>query len=235
MIFDNDKVTKLVTVWQETDKPTQALGDIISGCDSLIEVIVSRFDDQYREDLIQESRLRIIDVLDRFDNDKGKLHSYLSSVIYNNCVSYVVACCREYSISDMELPAQIVDVQLTVDDDSIELLLARNKLRFPSLSGDVLDEITKYVYSACIDAVYGKSRGIIRYITSKYKVSRTVATTIYHSTTLYLRQLHFGNCDVDLIADPTEYTLLQDFKDIIGDDTFKVLSVLFSGMYIKFP
>jgi len=210
------------------------LDEIINECDSLIEVLVSRFDYSYREELIQECRLLIISKLDRYNSERGTLHAWLTSVITNHCINYVSSSSRMLNIDDINVEVSGTDDDYKFDYD-IGILVTRNRKRFPSLPSTMVDEVTRYICLSTMHSVYGKSRGVIKNIITRYKLSRNVATVLYHSTLLYMRQLHFDECDMSKVKPVEEMSLLKDLETELGTDTYKKLSVLFSGMYVKFP
>lgn len=233
MIFDENYIQSKVTEWREAGRPSHLLEDIIDGSTKLIEVIVSRFDNRYREDLIQECKLKLITVLDRIDPERGKMHSFLTSVFNNHCISYITRDTKTLELDGLNIEAGICE-EVKVSIDILSLLLIRNRERFPSIPVTVVDDVTKYIYDATIHTVYGKSRGIMQGIV-KYGLSRTVATALYHSTLYYMRLLLIKKCKNMKVQNPAELSILKDFKEIVGPTAYKTLSTLFSGMYIKFP
>lgn len=234
MIFDNDKITDLTEQWKKTHS-RKILDEIIKESEPLIGVIISRFDSSYREELNQECKTIIIERLDRFDKNRGRLHAWLTSVLMNHCIIYVTRSARTLNLDDMEITVTEEDKPPTELPNSIGEVVARNRKRFSSLPCTMIDEITRYICLSAMFTVYGKSRGVIRYITNKHKISRTVATVIYHSTVLYMRQLYLECCNFDKVTEPEELSLLYDMKDLLGEDLYKKISTLFSGTYVKFP
>lgn len=234
MIFDNTEITAIVQEWQNSKRKV-LLTEIIEKSDPLIEVIVSRFNNTYREDLIQECRLRLISKLGDFDVDKGKLHAWLTTILSNHCINYVTLSSRMLNIDDLGIE---VTNEIVVDskfDYDIGKLITRNRDRFPSLPVTMIDDVTRYVCLSTVYTVYGKSRGVIRNIVTTFNISRVVATVIYNSTILYMRQLHIIDCDVTKLVPIDDLTLLRDFENIIGKDKYEEIAILFSGMYLKFP
>ena len=228
MIFDNTKQTELLISYRES-KDNKKLTELMQGCDKLIEVIVSRFDNQYRDDLIQECRLKILLKLDSFNPGKGKLHSFLSTVLNNHCITYIAKNSRVYN-PEMELEHVHTTSLLAVED-----VIAHNLERFSGVNDkEEVEVITRYIFESLIDGIYGKSRGIIGYLTETHNLSRSMATVIYNSTIVYMRKKLLNNRDNDVI-EPYEFSLLYDFRELVGDVQYELISKLFSGMYLKFP
>lgn len=233
MIFDSDKTTKLIRKWK-IQRTIELLSDVLLECETLVEVIASKFDNIYRDDLIQESYIRIQYSLQFFDADKGNLHKYLTSVITNACLSYIGKENRHFQYEEHE----IVIGDEAINDDDIEQalsdLIIRNRIRFPSVPTDMIDDMSEFIFISILDGIGGKSRGAIRQLTHNFDVLRSIATTVYHSSLIYLRTKYFivhGN----VTQDPNEFSLTSDIRDIIGNKSFDAISILFSGMYIKFP
>lgn len=248
MIFDNEKVTNLVLQWQR-DSDAHTLSEIFEESRNLIEAIVSAYDPEYRDDMIQESYLRIHYALPYYDSNY-KIHNYFTTVIHNQCRTYL----KQQYVHDVELydnvelcdgvdgDAVFVEYSKTpehyaIDNNEILTdLIARNRQRFPSLPVEEIDDITEFIYASLRDGLYGKSRGIIANIVKNYGFHRTVATVVYHSSLVYLRKRYAEySKDYVLNRDEKEYSLLIDLKNEIGVKAFRKISKLFSGMYVKFP
>lgn len=238
MIFDEDAVKKLVIQWQESEDDA-LLAEILKGCGSLVEVIVSRYGHRYRDDLIQEATLKIIESLDKFDSERGKLHSFLTSVIRNKCVTYVQERSSNINVSDEIIESGIIKkhsaYEYSDDEQLLDDLIERNRKRFPSLPSHIVDPMTRTVYYSTRDGIKGKSRGTISKMMGEHDVGRNVATVVYHSTVMYMRLSLLDRVDNVNVEDPGEFTLLRDFQDVVGRDNCKEIAVLFSGMYVKFP
>lgn len=229
MIFEGKEVTVLVVEWQRTHDAV-LLENILAKSQKLIEVIVSSYDPNYRDDLIQESYARLQYAIPFFNPNISTLHNYFTTVIRNRCATYLRKQGREPQID--------IDLQLTGDRDSYPVddeellhnLVAHNRKRFPSMSCEDIDGISEFVYFSLIDNT--SRRGVVVRLMEMFNVSRTVATVIYHSSIIHLRSNYIlVDCDENC---PQEFSLLIDLREKIGNELFDEISTLFSGMYVKF-
>src|SRR3972149_5784175 len=88
MLFDCELVTKLVIEWQTT-QDNVLLSEILENSRPLVEAIVSTFDREYRDDLIQESMIRVQRAIASFNPRISNLYNYLSVVVRNICITYL--------------------------------------------------------------------------------------------------------------------------------------------------
>jgi hypothetical protein len=236
MIFDNDAITAKVKIWQNT-YDSEVLESIMLKSNALIEVIVSRYPSDYREDLIQECRLKLLIVLQKFDVDRGKLHSFLTTVFNNCCKSFVSALNKTLELDSIDVVEESYSVDVKYDNVLLKDLIIRNRKRFSSVSVNIIDVISTTIYFNLINDVDGKSRKMLQSITA-FGMNRYVASIIYRSSLVYLRNRllqHTLKEDEEKIHIETEMSLLVDFKEYVGEELFSKLSILFSGAYIKFP
>lgn len=234
MIFDAERITELVLEWQKT-RDEDVLTDILEGCTSLIEAIVSEFNSVYREDLIQEAYYRIQYALPLFDHYKSSLHNYLTTVIRNICYTYSKKQDKQPVI---ECDFQLIHDGLERGSDGGELdlltnLIARNRKRFPSIPVDDIDHITLFIFYALRDD--GMSRNVVSQLAVRLCVDRSLAKIFYQSTVMYLRALNIQNSRLSLSSGDDEFTLLPDIKEIMGKDAYECIAVIMSGMIIKLP
>jgi len=231
MIFDNAAISNTVIEWK-TSHDIILLERIIDDSTPLIESIVSRFDGEYREDLIQESIAWIIYALEFYDISIAKLYSYLSAVIRNACVSYIRSATRDPLIplnaAEISTPPQYED-----DSDILIGLVAHNRQRFPSLDVESIDTATEYIYYSVRDGVWGKSRGIIARLTSD-GFPRNVATVLYHSSIVYLRFLYLDKHGASVCGNK-EFSLLPELEKLVGKALYTRILAVMSGMYVKIP
>lgn len=232
MIFDCDLVTRLVAQWEDERDPV-VLGDILVQSRALIEAIVSTFDSDFRDDLIQESSLRVQYALDSFDPDISNLYSYLSTVIRNVCITYVKKQGRDIPTEDIELLIE-GDSAFAHDEDIFVDLVVRNRTRFPSLPVSVIDEITEMIYDT-LSCEGHKPAGIIADIVVGWDVARPIATTIYHSTLVYLRWKYTDHLRRQDKVVTDEFSLTRDLEELLGHKAFAKIATVFSGMYIRMP
>ena len=239
MIFNEEKVQSLVIQWQE-DNDKDILEHILKETTGLIEVIVSTFDPIYRDDMIQESFIKVMSVLYLYTPARGKLHSFLTSVIRNECSSYIQHVNRSLNITTEVIESGIIEYHSEVDytetdnDELLQKLIIRNRSRFPSLPTTIIDPATELIFKSIQDCRIGTSRGTISKIVELYNIDRNKATVMYHSTLVFMRlsMLSNASCDGDEFH---EFSLMRDFQDIVGNTNCSSISMLFSGMYIKFP
>jgi len=236
MIFDNDKVTTLAIIWQQTRDP-QMLERIILGSTSLVEAIVAGYGYTHKDDLLQESFSRIIYALPHFNPRISSLHNYLTTVIRNTCSTFLSKENKQPN-NDVELNINIFLEPL--EDDSkigngiLSELIARNRLRFPNLGVSIIDSATKLIYDAVRYGIVGKSRGIIVALMNECCIKRPIATIIYHSTLAYLRSKYYSNAK-EPDPESQEFSLLTDLREAIGAENYSRILLVFSGMYIKIP
>jgi len=235
MIFDAERVTELTIKWQRT-KDEDTLDDILQSCTSLIEAIVSSFDNVYREDLIQEAYYRIQYALPFFNPHISNLHNYLTTVIRNICYTYTSKQDKEPNIE--------YDYQIAHDDfddryydnvgelDVLTVLIARNRSRFPSIPVDDIDHITAYIlYALQNDEA---SRKIIAQLSVQFSIERSLTQIFYYSTVIYLRALNIQQAKLSPNKD-YEFTLLPDIEEVMGKKVYERMAVIMSGMTIKLP
>lgn len=235
MIFDAEHVTELVLIWQRT-QDEDTLVEILEGCKSLIEAIVSSFDSVDREDLIQEAYYRTQYALPFFNPHISSLHNYLTTVIRNICYTYISKQDKEPSIE--------YNYQLIYDDfdnryydeegklDVLTTLIARNRGRFPSIPVDDIDHITAFIFYALQSDV--ASRKIIAQLSVQFGIERSLAQTFYQSTVIYLRASNIQQAKLSLDED-LEFTLLPDIKEVMGKKVYERIAVIMSSMVIKLP
>ncbi len=235
MIFDAKRVTELVVIWQE-NRDENTLEEILQGCKSLIEAIVSSFDSVYREDLIQEAYYRIQYAIPFFNPHISSLHNYFTTVIRNICYTYTSKQDKETNIE--------YDYQITHDNyddyyyndigklDSLTVLIARNRVRFPSIPVDDIDHITAYIFYVLQSD--GASRKVIAQLAAQFHIERSLAQVFYCSTVMYLRALNIQQAELSSGKD-IEFTLLPDVKETMGKKVYERMAVIMSGMIIKLP
>jgi hypothetical protein len=236
VIFNCDHVTALVEEWVSY-ADSDVLDLILNESTSLVEVIVSRYPREHREDLIQVCLIRIPFAVKHFNPEIANLHTYLTSVFINRCNTYVEKENREIRLSAMLSKwDEPMVYEFRVSDDAIrEELVIRNRERFPNIPVDVLDGATDYIYSCMLDGVYGKSRGAISNLMQEYGFKRNVATVIYHSSLIYMRRKYEGFAAYEHDDELAEFSLLPDLREVVGDEAYNRISIIFSGLYFKVP
>ncbi len=235
VIFDAACVTKLTVKWQR-DRDEDTLDEIIQGCTSLIEAIVSSFDSVYREDLIQEAYYRIQYALPFFNPHISNLHNYLTTVIRNICYTYISKQDKEPNIEyDYQITHDNIDDYYYDDAGELDILtvmIARNRSRFPSIPVDDIDHITAYIFYALQNDEV--SRKIIAQLATQFCIERSLAQIFYCSTVIYLRALNIQQAKLSSDKD-IEFTLLPDIKEAMGVKVYERIAVIMSGMIIKLP
>lgn len=217
--------------WQSS-KDALLMSQILEKSRVLIEVLVSSYDPDHREDLIQESYAKIQYASQYYDPHVSNLHNYFTTVIRNVCSTYVHKANREITVDPDDLLEHQDHSHFAPDLNILQELIARNRHRFPSIDCDTLDDVTEIIYYQLLDG-NGSSRGIISLLMSTFDIGRPVATVIYDSSLIYLRNTYhsfadIGECNVD------ELTLLPDLKDTIGEEAYLRVLLAFSGMYVRF-
>ena len=234
MIFDSEYVTELVKEWRST-KDEELLAEILEAARSLIEAIASSFDPYFREDLIQEAFVKVQYAITYFDPDISNLHTYLTTVIRNSCISFVRKFSKEVLVvEDYMLSVPTYDSM--AEREIISVLISRNRDRFPSIPVDDVDGATEFVYYAIRDGIKGKSRGTVACLIRVYGWNRRVATVFYHSSMIFLRALLADKFSiVEGYEGNTEFTLLPELENIVGTQAYERILLLFSGTYVKIP
>jgi len=239
VIFDCPHITEILVEWQASKDPALE-GQILEGCQSLVEALVSHFDPMYRDDLIQEAFSRILYACKYFMPSIGNLHNYLTSVINNTCITYLTKQAKYVSVEDfMENPedaeAYIETLQAVEVTEHLELLLpdlkARNRMRFPTLPAEDLDSISEAVYNAlCSNGSYPK--GLAKMLSETRRIPITVARTVCNSSLIWMRYTNLSNASIHSDHIP-ELTLLKDLEEIVDEKTFRKIRIVFSGMLLR--
>jgi len=227
MIFDSRTVSALVMIWQQT-KDTDTLARILDGSNSLIEAIVSNFDSYYREDLIQEARARLIFAMEFYNPKISSLHNYFTTVIRNRCATFLAREARQPD-SHEEI-TQHDETGVDIGEELLLELIARNRQRFPSVDTQDVDGITGFIYDGfCLG---GKCNAIIGDLLCRYDMSRSEAMVMYNSTIAYLRgQLKAYAADYK--SDPSEFSLMWDVRELLGDELYQSYVLRFAGMNLR--
>lgn len=237
MIFNCDHVTELVDSWLITDD-VETLDRIMRGSYRLASVIAAKFPKTYREDLIQECLLRIPYAVQHYNKEISSLHKYLTSVFINRCLTYIKYEERQQRLaSDLGYLHEAIAIDIyDIKEELLREITIRNRKRFPTIPVDVLDSVSEYVLECILDgmSIKGKSRGAIAYIVANYGLRRNVALVIYHSTLVYLRTQYSGFRFAD-VDNPKELSLLPELKNILGDEAYKRISIIFSGLHFRVP
>jgi hypothetical protein len=200
----------------------------------LIEVIVSSYDSMYRDDLIQESSLRIHYALPFFDPTISNLHNYFTTVINNICRTYLRKQGR-YS-QELDIDLQLIgglDYIRANDEDILSKMIERNRKRFPSVPVDIIDDITEYIYYCLVSNT--SKRDTIFGIVSTCGINKNEASSIYVSSLIYLRVHYKEFAAIDLNEYDEEFSIIPDLQELFGNTVADTISKAFTNMYIKFP
>lgn len=229
MIFDCEYVTKLVLEWQVT-KDTDLLERVFMGCNTLVEVIVSSYDYNYREDLIQEAHARILYALPYFSPRVSTLHNFLTTVIRNMCATYL----KKNTLYEGELDIDLYEYEGQTDyideEDILNEVIIRNRKRFKSIPTKVIDDATEIVINSLLDG-----DGVQHIISELIKLGLTkyLARVLYESILVYLRIKNITCANPSM--DVNELSILPDFKEFLGDRLYQAVVTVFGGMYIRIP
>jgi len=235
MIFDCPYVTELVERWKYTQDP-KILDLILQHTTNLIEAIVSGYDSAHRDDLIQESYLRVQYALPFFNGRISNLHTYLTTVIKNICATYLRKQSRlstELQV-DMTMHGEIFeDRSMPESDDILDDLLVRNRLRFPSVDVCVIDELTERLYS---DMTFSLSkRAIISNLVEISGCTRQFAVVVYTSSVIYLRSRYVSCADTTNAIIDVELSVIPDIEELIGTKAGALVCDVLTGMTVRFP
>lgn len=231
MIFNGELVTLLVLDWQ-TSRDKTVLAHILSESTALIEAIASSYGALDRSDLIQEAYIKVHHSIEYYDPKIAPLHSYLTTVIRNICITYVTKQDRQPT-DELQLEMLGDEFYTSINDtDILSELIIRNRERFISVPVAVVDDMTEFIYYELKDD--GMSRKSITKAAEMFGCSRTIVSTIYNSTIVYLRVKYIdcGKCGDDV---DTEFSLLPELENVVGKDMYKYMLLVFSGMSIKIP
>lgn len=232
LLFDNDKVSKLVKEYQEHGMDDiSLLGEILSETRVLIEVIASKCDREYilRDDLIQEARLKLIRSLPEYDSSREKkLYSYFSVVIRNAMIDYIRKQKPSVELDDMEEESELSEgnyVILIVDE-----LRGWFKSRFPTLIKKGLEgAILEIIITAMIDK--HKKRKILKDLCDNYGFTYSQAKVVYEAVLVKLRTLMKKP---SFTHDVSEQSLQPELLDIVGKDGYTDVNEAFLGLSLKF-
>lgn len=229
MIFDNAAVTEKVLHWQ-TCKDPDVLTDILEDSRSLVEALVSQYDPYYRDDLIQESMLKIVTALPAFNAKLGVLHTYFTTVIKNACISWLQKYDRgDIDIDDLEMVGAATHV--VINSDLLQELTTRNRERFPSLPTETIDELTYAIYNHLRNSK--GTRVLLRKLVEHTQVPKSIAQVVYTSTLVWLRAKFVTYSKLDEQLD--EFSLQQELMDVLGCKPAKHMMAIFTGITLHIP
>lgn len=241
MIYDAKQVEQYIALYQQGN--VDVLDQILEGTQALIEVIVSRYNSVYRDDMIQECRIKLIKALKYYNPQLASSHSYFTSIFINVCNDFSNTLRRQDQIEaelqlDFSMHGGLYQASDSFQHDYLlQRLLERNRQRFPSYDTNVVDEASRHIFYCIIDGTYGKSRGAITELTQLFPVlTRSQAITLYHSSLAFFRYCYRQEANAQVAECPLdEDTLLPDLREVLGERAFAMVSKVFSGMYIKIP
>lgn len=225
MIFDNKLVLHLLNEYNSTNNQ-DVLVELLDACNPLMEAVVSKYNKDYRDDMLQECRIKALRAFQTFDPTRTKAYSYFSIVFNNVCITWMSKVgSPHYELQD-HIKAPVSTMQEIITD-----VYDRNVERFPSMR-------LKYIYKAtrviCIGLGCGSSvKEIIDAVDLLFN-DKNMSTAFVQSTLIYMRLKHENNVG-KIHTDTDEYSILTDLKEIVGDELYEWLIILFSGMSIKIP
>jgi RNA polymerase sigma factor (sigma-70 family) len=211
------------------------MSQILALSTSLVESIVSIYNPVDRDDLIQESMLRIQYACKHFNHEKASLHTYFTTVIRNICTTYSGRQGKDLLTDDMNAEDTVIEVVtediMPSDDETLCELRQRNRMRFPSLLPLDIDAYTDFIYKSFL--IGDTQRTVLHNLVSKFSISRRIALIVYNSTVVYLRISNQGFCKQSTVTD--EMSLTTDLKAVIGEEMYAQVIVAFAGINVKFP
>lgn len=231
MIFESDKVARLVLAWQSTHKP-ELMTLILELSESLIEVIISSYDPMDRDDLMQEACKRLQYACTKYDVRKGNLHNYFTTVIRNECNRYVQKRSKDLLSEDIETCMEDYADECVSEEDDSKLcdLRCHIRQRFSSLHAQDCDTYTTIIYESLMrgDSYVTIIRELAKHVT------RHAALVIFNSALTYLRSENMTYAKV-VDGKYNEFTLAFDLHRVLGDDIYTKVCAVFYGMNIKLP
>lgn len=208
----------------------------------LAEAVASSFSDDanFRYDLIQECMGKALVSIHKYDPTRAGPYNYFASVFRNACITAMDKYSKGCLDDDLDILFINVDTtRITTDiydDDTQDLLrqlITHMRVRFPSISTDVLDNIVvdMYLYMQSGAKLLTSSLQIWG---KRYSLDKTVVIAIYNAILVYLRSNYIEHSYYTLTL-PDECDILADLRYILGDDQYEKLCTIFAGMKITFP
>lgn len=240
MVFDNAAALEVYYLWRsehDEQEKAQYLEEFLELCTSLVEAITWKYSSQMdHEDLIQECTIKLLSAINSYDPTITTLHTFLTTVIINHCNTCVSRESRK-CVGDVELTPDIEPriFQDYGEEEILDDLIQRNRVRFPSLPTETIDEMTELIYDLSKDEIAGKSKGVIGALAERFPINRHRAIVIYHSTLVYIRKMYIRRVALNDVEEPEEFSLLYDFQECFGDEAYARLCRLFSGTFLKLP
>lgn len=232
MIFPSNDVASLIRQWRMC-RDRELLDRILRLSTPLIEVIVSRYDYEHRDDMIQECTVKLIHAVEHYDPNVGKnLHAYFTSVISNTCNTYFNKHVRHLKL--LGIMAETHSNGYDPDESLLADLIAHNRRRFPTLPSSVIDEVTISIYDMLAMDGEKKQRSIVATVMKQHDMPKGVALAVYNSTIVFLRSKMQGYAKKS-VRKPPEFSILADLKLVLGDEAYKMFCTIFSGMYFRVP
>lgn len=250
-VFDNELVEKLTVEWKKS-RDVNTYQSICNGCLNLIEAIV-RSNGFYRQvpysDIRNEMFVTLHVYLEKWDATKGhKLYSYLSSCIYNACISFVKSesnVKKRMCFTDTPLDSlgHESDVSYTHNEYTAEdIKYLREKVEQMSCrwKEPVIRESLRFIVEAILQNRAHLRKGILKSLSFGYNLpintSKFLLDWAIASTRMQLIEMHESPLgDIDVIRSSQKYSFVPDMINLIGFQNVKKLIGVFNGMTIKFP
>lgn len=228
MIFNSQHVEALVAEWV-VSADGDLLAHISHGSLPLAEVVASKYsdDDLYRQDLIQECMVKLPYCLRHYKAEYS-LHKYLTSVFHNCCRDYITKFAK-YDHEELQDVHTVHDVESELDD-ILEALIIHNRKRFPSIPTDVLDSLTVHIFNMLCEGVKPKATALC----DNYDIPQQSAGVIVNSIIIWLRR-NYSSFALNEFSVPSEFTLLPELMEILGNTNYGNLLVYCAGMTLKLP
>lgn len=147
MYFDNDEVEKKILIFQKTGDRRQ-LEELIPIFEKLISGVIGKYKllrrNYINDDLYQEAWVGIMEVINKWNKEKGDAFSYLTAVAKNKIFWYLK---NNYKDTSMNAP-EIVKISINSKTDDIE-----SSIDLEDTSRDKLDVllICDYIKKLTID------------------------------------------------------------------------------------
>lgn len=237
-IFENERITGLLEEYlakPEDERDTRLLAQIVGvECKGVLTFLSGKYDNPTvtQEDLMQEARLKLIQVIHLYDPSRGTLFSYISNVARNVMVDYL----RKHGKPNTDLH-DIEDTGDGITDFEYLATLEYQLLewfqgRFPTMIPVHLSqEVLESLLTDILDENCGP-RKIVKYLQEDFGLTRQDATLIHGAVVLKLRLL-VGEVKRNSTK-PPERSYHPELATVIGYDNYERTRKIFSGYNLRF-
>lgn len=236
LIFDNQKVEDLIEQYNQNGRDPLVLGEIFVNSRTLISVIASKYSqgDLEQDDLEQEAKAKLMQVIHKYSPDKGKAYSYFSVVIMHAMVDYVRKFNTNILVDEVEQ-----ETAIDTNEDDVEFIIMVVEglydwftVRFPTLvSSYIAMEVLESIIMDMMDETCTK-RSAINHLMDDFEFIYKEAKVLYEATTVKLRLLSDQSVYTSDFA--PEATLLPELLEMVGSDNYVNAYNALTGLAIRF-